>query len=379
MRIGFALPNPYLAFWAIIGHAIKERSDELGDTLAILTTSNVADQVRIVDHFVDQRVDALIVGPVESHGLAPSVQRATAAQSIGRFFRDIVFFIPSLFGAEINYSDGELTEYLAGIDKKDKIEGGYYSDNKARQIVKRWKGGNKAFDPTTRQKKLLAMEMLDGIVTDGDRQGVLDVLADSASIDTNLGLLFGPGKISFREVREAFKKEPYASRFNTFFIPWFLGQKFSAADKLFAEKILHDIFAVPGTQLDFADLEELQGEVVKRMRTSQLLQESQVHGPSGESGFDYPESVKDTDGCADFAGTYNIRNARVNLAARTFWTAPTFDPKNFYYFTLSTAGKENAFDALTSLFTPQRSICDKTLIHCDYLVNVVDFRVLAES
>ncbi len=47
-------------------------------------------------------------------------------------------------------------------------------------------------------------------------------------------------------------------------------------------------------------------------------------------------------------------------------------------------GKENAFDALTTLFTPHpypphSNICDRTLIHCDYLINVIEFRAYAET
>jgi hypothetical protein len=74
-----------------------------------------------------------------------------------------------------------------------------------------------------------------------------------------------------------------------------------------------------------------------------------------------------------------IYNARVNKAARGYWNPAVFDPTMVYYFTLTRAGRENGFAALTSLFTPQKSICDKTLIHCDYLVNLIEFRAYAES
>src|SRR5205085_11879283 len=87
------------------------------------------------------------------------IQRASALTKIGRFFRDILFFIPSLFGAELNYSNEELQEYLEGIDQKDAIDGGYYSDDKARAIVKRWKNDNSTFDLNAKRKKLLILEM----------------------------------------------------------------------------------------------------------------------------------------------------------------------------------------------------------------------------
>jgi hypothetical protein len=76
----------------------------------------------------------------------------------------------------------------------------------------------------------------------------------------------------------------------------------------------------------------------------------------------------------------NIRNTRVNKAARRFWTDAVFASPDFLYsFELTPDGRNNAFDALASLFTPQRSICDQTLIHCDYLITVVEFRAYAES
>ncbi len=79
------------------------------------------------------------------------------------------------------------------------------------------------------------------------------------------------------------------------------------------------------------------------------------------------------------ASAGGIHNARVNKAARSYWNAPVFDSVMYYYFTLSPEGRNNGFAALTSLFVPQESICDKTLIHCDYLVNVIQFRAYAES
>jgi hypothetical protein len=322
-------------------------------------------------HVIQQGRDTLVL---------PMVQRASALASVGRFFRDILAFIPSLFGFEINYSNEELQEYLEGIDKQGAPEGGYYSDDKARAIVKKWKKDNKAFDLNARRKRLMILEMQGGIVTGGDRDGILDLLADSAMQETDIDLIFGPGKVSFRELHHDLRKEPYASRFNTVFTPWFIAQSFSGPDREIAEKILHEILGVTGDQLDFADLDELRSEVFKRLRTSQLMQESQRKGASGDlEAFDYPENVKPEHGCSDFAGPLNIRNARVNKAARQFWTGPVFDAKALYYFTLSEAGKQDAFQALTSLFTPQTTICDKTLIHCDYLLNVVEYRVYAES
>lgn len=304
------------------------------------------------------------------------VQRASVLDEIGRTLRDIVLFIPSLFGLEFGYSDSELRDYLQGITSHDHIDGGYYSDNKARALVARWKSGDSPFQLNPRQKELLILEMQDGWVSDGDRRRIIDVLSKSAEDGMDLDQLFGGGKVNLNTLmKDAGKK---------FFEPWFLHQYFGAAEQETAGTILDDMFAVKGDQLDFANLTELHDEVFKRMRTTQLLKESQSKNAAGESGFDYPETVKESDHCAEFfppapGAVGNVQNARVNKAARSFWTPAIFTSDFFYYFELTPGGRDNGYEALTSLFTPQRSICDMTLIHCDYLVNVVEFRAYAET
>jgi hypothetical protein len=310
----------------------------------------------------------------------PVVQRASALQSVGRFFRDILFFIPSLFGLEWNYDNDELQEYLENIDKQNAPEGGYYSDDKARALVKRWKRDPSLFSLNARRKRLLILELQGGIVTDGDRRAMLDLLEDAVAADTDIDLIIAPGKVSFHELHHDLRNEPWASRFSTIFTPWYAAQQFAGPDREVATKILHEILSVSGDQLDFADLDELHAEVFKRLRTSQLMKESQTKGADDKlQAFDYPENVKDGDGCDNFAGKNSLRNARVNKSARQYWSGPFFDPQSIYYFKLTQAGKDDAFAALTSLFTPQTTICDKTLIHCDFLVNVIEYRVYAES
>jgi hypothetical protein len=305
------------------------------------------------------------------------VQRATAWESFGRTLRDIVLFIPSLFGLEFGYSDSELQEYLTSITAHDHTDGGYYSDNKARALVERWKTGNSPFQLNLRQKELLIQEMQEGIVTDGDRRGIVNILHKSAEDGIDLDQLFGGGKVDLNSMMRDIGKEKFDE--------WFLAQYFQPADAPIAKSILDDMFATREGQLDFANLSELHDEVFKRMRTAQLLKESQGKNAAGETGFDYPENVKAKHHCAVFfppaPGTVgNIRNTRVNKAARRFWTDAVFASPDFLYsFELTPDGRNNAFDALASLFTPQRSICDQTLIHCDYLITVVEFRAYAES
>src|SRR6266540_750810 len=69
---------------------------------------------------------------------------------------------------------------------------------------------------------------------------------------------------------------------------------------------------------------------------------------------------------------------RVNKAADKYWD-PVQDVNGSYNFPLSKDGRDNAYVALKSLFTPQAKKSDRTLIHCDYLASVVHLRVFAET
>lgn len=128
----------------------------------------------------------------------PMLQRATTAESVGRAFRDFFFFVPSLFGAELDYSDDELQEYLADITKDNKIKGGYYNDDKARAIVRRWKAGNSKFRLIASQKTLLINEMLDGATLGDDEDRILDLLERSG--DADLRTMFAPGGVSIERL-----------------------------------------------------------------------------------------------------------------------------------------------------------------------------------
>lgn len=332
---------------------------------------------------------------VIQQGSAPTagrIQRAGAGTNFLRGVRDVLFFIPSLLGFELSYSEDELLEYLQGIDDKDQPEGGYYSDDKARQVVKKWAAGNTKFALDTKKKKLLIREMQGGIVTDGDRQGIMTLLEGTPN-QSLVGLL-SPANIDSAELFNDLNSGVYAHKLVRWFIAhravqrdlfldkfahWFAAENFVSAQRPLAERVLHDIFAVT-SGLDFSDDAEFKNEVVKRVSVSTQMTESQA----AKNGFDYPENVSEKDGCADYQPPaqgykFNLANARVNKDARKYWTDAIVHPTLIYYFNLTAEGRENAYDALTKLFTPQDSICDKTLIHCDYLVNVIQFRTYAET
>jgi len=148
----------------------------------------------------------------------------------------------------------------------------------------------------------------------------------------------------------------------------FTDQHFPKKDRATARKILDDM--LQSNELSFRDEEALRIEIFKRMDTAKLMQETQdLYGKA----FEYPEHANacNKDGKKDFP--------RVNKAAEPYWGPPTLDFDGHYYFDLSEAGKGNAYKALTTLFTPQKSICNMTLIHCDRLASMVHFRAFADS
>ena len=124
---------------------------------------------------------------------------------------------------------------------------------------------------------------------------------------------------------------------------------------------------------------------LKRLRSDGPMQKSK---PSS-NGFNYPGSVSGNDpayqgnGCADDhparpSNKCNPANARINKAARDFWDDAAFDQNQICYVNLTPEGCDNACEALTKLFTPHARVCDKTLIHCEFLTTAIQLHVFAE-
>jgi hypothetical protein len=89
----------------------------------------------------------------------------------------IPLFIPRLFGLEY-FTSEDLREYLSGLRQRKAIEGGWFSDNKARACVKR----EAELGPYDAQTKiLLIQEMLDGYTSFLDRDAILTLLRRSAA------------------------------------------------------------------------------------------------------------------------------------------------------------------------------------------------------
>jgi Domain of unknown function (DUF4157) len=169
------------------------------------------------------------------------------------------------------------------------------------------------------------------------------------------------------------------------------------ADATLAKAVLDDM-ADAGDPFDFTDEAELTTELVKRVSTTTRLEQSQsgTKVASGyEIAFGYP-----------FTAPAALYGPRVNYAARDLWRpAPPDnyavrndkkknaqllalprhqrytvygDMNSSYSWVLTDKGKADTYDAIVLLFKVQPAH-KRTLLHCDYLISIVNFRSLADS
>jgi hypothetical protein len=182
-----------------------------------------------------------------------------------------------------------------------------------------------------------------------------------------------------RPEREAFSRRRYRGR-----------------RRSLAFRIMADMASSSG-ELRFTNEQELEVELLKRITSSMVMQQSQEHVAVGEGtqqAFGYP-----------FSGAALLYGPRVNYSARAYWDprppddfARRTDPaKNRrlrslprherhsvygdmddYTWSLTDTGKRDPYNALMKLFVPQPPH-RRTLIHCDYLISLVHFRSFAAT
>lgn len=159
-------------------------------------------------------------------------------------------------------------------------------------------------------------------------------------------------------------------------------------------QVMHEM-GQAGDPFDFADENELQREIVKRVSTARHMEESQAVQGGNNTAFGYP-----------FTGPSILYGPRVNYAAREYWEPAVVDnyavrrdakknkeligkergercgvygdPCGLYAWNLSAKGKADPYKAIVLLFTPQPPH-KRSLIHCDYLVSLVLFRSFADA
>jgi hypothetical protein len=130
------------------------------------------------DPYEHEAERASALGDVVPHGRrlrlsssGPVLQRASLWQTIVRFFGGGTF------------SDDELEKYLRFLDVERRIEDNFDSDNKAREVVHRWKAGDARYLLPVRRKLLLIQEMLSGWVSGDDQHAILDLIEGSGSAE----------------------------------------------------------------------------------------------------------------------------------------------------------------------------------------------------
>jgi len=167
-----------------------------------------------------------------------------------------------------------------------------------------------------------------------------------------------------------------------------------------ASQIMEEM-AAAGENFDFEDDDELRTEIVKRISTVAHMEESQetVGKVPGHlrKAFGYP-----------FNPGAEVYGPRVNFAAKDYWTPPVPDnyaartnrqkvrlamslprfqrhtvfgdqPLGPYFWKLTDKGKADPYSAIKLLFTPQAEARKRTLIHCDYLISLVNLLSFADS
>jgi Domain of unknown function (DUF4157)/L,D-transpeptidase catalytic domain len=123
------------------------------------------------------------------HELAHVVQQGRAGAQLAIQRIGVFEWLARLFGGGTFETD-ELRAYLRFLDEHDEIEGKMTSDNKAREIIRRWRAGDRDFPkPSLRQRQLMLLEMIDGPTLDDDEHAILEMLRGSS--DSEVRTLLG--------------------------------------------------------------------------------------------------------------------------------------------------------------------------------------------
>ena len=120
--------------------------------------------------------------------------------------------------------------------------------------------------------------------------------------------------------------------------------------------------------LSFADVDAVASNVRARVLASHYMRTSQGTTKALKA-FSYPDREGD--------GTKGVA-PKVNDDATGLW-GPVQSWPGTYYFDLSPTGKADPYKALIRLFTEHSDPHKRTLIHCDYLVSLIEFRAYAEN
>jgi Domain of unknown function (DUF4157) len=121
---------------------------------------------------------------------------------------------------EGDFSKEELIQYLEQRRVARDIEGDSDSDNKARIVVRLWKGGDSKFTLDADLKAVLIKEMFTGFTGSSDQEGILDLLEPSENAD--LVTIFRSGLVDPTSLLDSFSG-PHEQRLRDFYAQRFRG------------------------------------------------------------------------------------------------------------------------------------------------------------
>jgi lipoprotein-anchoring transpeptidase ErfK/SrfK len=170
-------------------HTIQQNGASVAGNESVEVDAADSPREREADSFADHVTREL--GSAAAARAADSPAQSTARPTVSRAPRARVQragfgeFLSRLFG-EGTFSDKELNDYLKFLDDNAKIEGDYDSDNKAREIIRRWRADKSAYDLTLPRKQLLLLELIDGPTLDDDEHAILELLRGSDTEEIGL-------------------------------------------------------------------------------------------------------------------------------------------------------------------------------------------------
>jgi pyrrolidone-carboxylate peptidase len=182
-----------------LAHVVQQRemADTVPDEIEIGSTTDAreVDAVRFLGR-------ALTPGVGAAPTTRPAPLRVPQLQGgflgwTGSFLWDLITrpwkAVPRLFGSQ-SYSDDELHAYLRHLRNRGMTEGDYDSDNKAREITRRWVDGETAFVLTAPVIALMIHELLEGHTGRADELAILELL--ERSHNAALATIFGVGGVT---------------------------------------------------------------------------------------------------------------------------------------------------------------------------------------
>lgn len=79
LHIGYALGDPSVPFRLMIGYTAREYAAQHGMALTVAPATTTDQQTAIIEQFVHQQLDAIIISPVKVHGLGAAIKQAQQA------------------------------------------------------------------------------------------------------------------------------------------------------------------------------------------------------------------------------------------------------------------------------------------------------------